>query len=219
MLSDEETAGLKKKLFSHIETNFPPEQILSAKSQIESMNSEQLEIFLEKNNIMIPDKNENVECVFCAIASDKIKSVKIDENEKAIAVFEINPISKGHCIIIPKEHSDIISKEAMSLTEKISKKIKEKFSPKNIEMSESKLFGHAIVNILPVYKDENFNSEKYHMTLEELEKIKEELASDFAELRDELCKRSREEKEETIKKEIESVEKIKEFFRLPKRIP
>lgn len=202
MLSEEEIEGIKKKLLSHIESNFPPEQILSAKSQIEAMNAEQLESFLEKNNIIVNEKEEDSKCVFCAIASEKIKSVKIRENEKAIAVLEINPVSKGHFIVIPREHSDEIAQEAAALAKELSKKVKEKFSPKEIEMSESKLFGHAIINVLPVYSNESFNSEKQHATIEELEKIKEEIESENK-------------KEETVM----PAEKIEEILRLPKRIP
>ncbi|MDD5012166.1 MAG: HIT domain-containing protein [Candidatus Nanoarchaeia archaeon] len=202
MLSGEEIIDIKQKLVSHIETTFPPEQILSAKSQIESMDSEQLEKFLEKNNILVNDKEEDSKCVFCAIASEKIKSVKIGENEKAIAVLEINPISKGHSIVVPKEHLDEAPKEAMHLAKEISKKIKEKFSPKEVEISESKLFGHAIINILPVYKDENLNSEKQHATIEELEKTKEEF-----------------QKEEEKEEEVIPVEEVEKFLWLPKRIP
>jgi len=198
MLSDEETEEIKKKINSHIETNFPPEQILSARSQIESMNSEQLEKFLEKNNIMMSDEKKD-ECVFCSIASGRIGSVKIGENEKAIAVLDINPISKGHSMIIPFEHNEVAPKEAMNLAEKISKEIKKKFSPKIVDFSKSKLFGHEVINILPVYKDEDFNSEKSHASMEELEKIKEEL------------------KKEEEEKPLE--EKEEKFLWLPKRIP
>ncbi len=206
MLSDEELKKIKQKLISHIETSFPPEQVLSAKSQIESMNSEQLEIFLEKNNILTSDESDKINegnCVFCAIVSGKINSVKIGENEKAIAVLDINPISKGHFLVIPFEHSDAVPKEAMILAEQISRKIKEKFSPKNVEISKSKLFGHEIINVLPVYKDENFDSEKSHVSTEELEKIKEELEREV----------------EEKKEEPKPVEKVKEFLWLPKRIP
>lgn len=202
MLSDEEIKEIKKKLITHVESNFPPEQIFSAKSQIESMDSEQLENFLEKNNIMVSDKKEDNECVFCAIASEKIKSVKIDENENAIAVLEINPISKGHFIVVPKEHSDNIPKEATELAKRVSEKVKKKLSAKNIEISESKLFGHSIINVLPVYSDENFSSEKKHAALDELEKIKEEL-----------------ERKEEKKEKIMSVEEVEKFLWLPKRIP
>jgi len=204
MLSDEETQEIKQKLFSHIESNFPEEQIENAKQQVESMNSEQLENFLNKNKLIKEkdsEKPEKDECVFCSIASDKIKSIKIGENKDAIAVLEINPISRGHSIIIPRKHTNKASKSALSLAKKISKNIKEKFSPKSVEISNSKLFGHEIINVLPVYNKENFNSERKPTRIEELEKVKEEL----------------EKKKEIIKKKSK-IEEIKNFW-LPKRIP
>lgn len=207
MLSDEETEEIKQKIISQVESTFPIEQIDSARQQIESMNSDQLETFLERNKMIKnqegnDSEQENEKCVFCSIVSDKIKSVKLEENEKAISILEINPISKGHTLIIPKEHLGKSPKEALSLAKKISKKIEQKFSPKSIKISKSKIFGHEVINILPIYNKENVNSERKSAKIEELEKIREEIEK---------------KKEKRIKKA--KVEKIKEFFWLPKRIP
>lgn len=202
MLSKEDSIEIKQKIISHIEQTFPEEQKFSAISQIESMSSEQLENFLEKNNMI--NNEESPGCVFCAIASDKIHSVKLGENEDAVAVLEINPISKGHTIIIPKEHSETASKKSFVLAEKISKKLKEKLGAKEVKTSASKLFGHEVITLLPIYENENFNSKKNSVKMEELEKIKEEIIEKL------------EDKEDELKSKIEEV---KEFFRLPKRIP
>ena len=202
MLSEEETEEIKQKIISQIESTFPPEQIESAKQQIEAMNSEELENFLERNKLI---KNENTEenneCVFCSIANGKIKSVKIGENEEAIAVLDINPLSKGHSLVIPKEHTDNAGKNVFNLAQKISEKLKEKFNPEKVEIQSSKLFGHEVINVIPKYKEDN--SEIKKASMEELEKIKIEL-----------------EKESVGETPKEStIEKIKEIFRLPKRIP
>ena len=206
MLSDEETEEIKQKLLSHIESTFPIEQVINAKKQVELMNSEQLENFLEKNKLIkeknLDEDSKSNECVFCSIASGKIQSVKIDENEDAIAVLEINPISKGHALIIPKNHVDKSSKKTLVLAKNISKRIKEKLKAKSIEISNSNLFGHEIINILPVYENESFNSKRKSVKIEELEKIKEELER---------------EKEKVEKKQ--KTKRIKNFFWLPKRIP
>ena len=208
MLSDEEAEDIKQKIISQIESSFPAEQIESARQQIESMNSDQLENFLERNNIIKDSGEKNNEelkkekCVFCSIASDKIKSVKLEENENAIAILEINPISRGHALIIPKGHLEKSPKEALSMAKKISKKIEKVFSPKSIEIAKSKMFGHEIINIIPIYNKESVNSERKPAKIEELEKIKEELEK---------------KKEKKIRKL--KVKKIKEFFWLPKRIP
>jgi len=202
-LSDEETEEIKQKLISHIESTFPEEQKSSARQQIELMDSEQLENFLKKNQIIKDDGNSKNECVFCSIASDKIRSCKIDENEKAIAVLDINPISKGHSLVIPREHTDNAQKEVLALAKKVSENIKKKLKPKKVEISKSELFGHEIINLLPVYDNEDFNSKRNSAKMEELEIVKEELEK----------KKSR----EKISKP--KTKKINEFLWLPKRIP
>ncbi len=36
-----------------------------------------------------------------------MQSYKLDENKSSLAVLEINPLSKGHSIVIPKKHQAI----------------------------------------------------------------------------------------------------------------
>lgn len=43
-------------------------------------------------------------CIFCAIAEGKIPSKKILENDKFLAFYDINPQTKVHALVIPKEH-------------------------------------------------------------------------------------------------------------------
>jgi histidine triad (HIT) family protein len=43
-------------------------------------------------------------CVFCDIVDKKIKALIIGENAGAIAFLDVNPISDGHTIVIPKNH-------------------------------------------------------------------------------------------------------------------
>ena len=202
MLSEQEAEEIKKKIIAQVESTFPVEQIATTRQQIEEMNSEEFEAFLERNQILKQDNpDENPGCVFCAIALGKIKSVKLDEDEKAVAVLDINPISKGHTLVIPKEH-EADEKEAMTLAKKISKLIKKKLKPKEIKISSSKLSGHTTISVLPVYSNENFDSERKKAVMEDLEKVKEEIEK-------ELIKKIRKPR----------IKKIKEFLWLPKRIP
>ena len=45
------------------------------------------------------------DCVFCAIAAGEIPSFKVYEDELVLAYLDINPFTKGHTLVIPKEHS------------------------------------------------------------------------------------------------------------------
>ena len=54
---------------------------------------------------MTKGKEETMEdCIFCMIIKGEIHSFKIYEDDKVFAFEDINPISKGHTLIIPKTH-------------------------------------------------------------------------------------------------------------------
>ena len=49
------------------------------------------------------------ECLFCKIAAGEIESYKVYEDSDVLAFLDINPLTLGHSVIIPKKHySNII---------------------------------------------------------------------------------------------------------------
>ncbi|MBC8418996.1 MAG: HIT family protein [Desulfobacteraceae bacterium] len=44
-------------------------------------------------------------CIFCKIVKGEIPSFKVYEDEKVFAFEDINPISPGHTLIIPRRHA------------------------------------------------------------------------------------------------------------------
>jgi histidine triad (HIT) family protein len=210
MLSKEQETQIKQQILQQIDSSFPEDKKAEAKAQLEAMDSEQLEQFVQQNNAAQSNSNgagaagtsTEQQCVFCAIISGDINSYKLEENASAVAILEINPISEGHTIIIPKKHSEKIPASAQKLAEKVSKLLKTKLKPKDILISPAILFGHAIINVLPVYKDETLESEKHKASPDELE------AS---------LKKILQEEKKPIKKP--KPKKIKEKLWLPKRIP
>ncbi len=44
-------------------------------------------------------------CLFCGIVAGTIPSQQVAENERAIAFMDINPGTRGHLLVIPREHS------------------------------------------------------------------------------------------------------------------
>ena len=209
MISEEQAKEIKKQIIQQIESTFPEDKKSQAKKQIELMNPEQLEEFLEKNKLIASQLSGNQgtqECIFCSIISEKIPSYKVDENKSASAILEINPISTAHILIIPKKHSSFkekIPKDISSLSKKISKKIKKEFSPKEILTSKTSLFGHDVINLVPVYENETLDSERRQAKKEELEELQKILTK---------------KKKETIKKSKHQKIDEKKLW-LPKRIP
>jgi len=43
-------------------------------------------------------------CIFCRIIKGEIPSFKLYESEKTLAFLDINPLSRGHSLVIPKHH-------------------------------------------------------------------------------------------------------------------
>lgn len=44
------------------------------------------------------------QCIFCHIATGRVASKKVYEDDKVVCVLDINPGTPGHVLIIPKEH-------------------------------------------------------------------------------------------------------------------
>jgi len=45
-----------------------------------------------------------MDCIFCKIINKEIPSKVVAENDKAIAFLDVNPVAKGHTLVIPKKH-------------------------------------------------------------------------------------------------------------------
>ena len=72
------------------------------------------------------------ECIFCLIAQGKIPSSKVYESDSLYAFLDLNPMQKGHTLLIPKKHAkDIfdldpaLGSELVSAMQKISRAIME----------------------------------------------------------------------------------------------
>lgn len=48
------------------------------------------------------------ECVFCKIAAGILPSYKIYEDSNFLAFLDINPVTDGHTLLVPKQHFDYV---------------------------------------------------------------------------------------------------------------
>lgn len=44
------------------------------------------------------------DCIFCAIAKADIPSAKVYEDDRVFAFLDINPLRRGHVLVIPRNH-------------------------------------------------------------------------------------------------------------------
>tara|TARA_Y100000310_G_scaffold94756_1_gene92491 strand:+ start:469 stop:1173 length:705 start_codon:yes stop_codon:yes gene_type:complete len=181
VFTPEQIEYVKKQILVQVD-KMPQENKEEIKEQIKSLNGEQLDAFLKQNNIQVTkdgqlqqkgqEGQEEVggekgvegegQCIFCSIVQGKMPSYKIAENKKAVAILEINPLSKGHSIVLPLEHikTEKLPKSVLGLAQKIAKKIKTKLKPEDIKIETSSFMGHAMVNVIPIYKDGKLEKSK-----------------------------------------------------------
>jgi histidine triad (HIT) family protein len=183
-ISKEQSVEIKKQIIGQVESSQMENKGEIIKS-IKEMNEEELEGFLKANNIPIsgldqpqgqPSPGGQGEgCVFCSIIKGEVPSHKLEETNKAIAILELNPLSEGHSIVLPKEHVgvDKLPKSAMTLAQKIAKRIKKKLKSEDIKIETSNFQGHTFINIIPIYPNKNL--EKKQASEAELKKLQNKL--------------------------------------------
>lgn len=119
--------------------------------------------------------------IFTKIIKREIPAFIIHEDDLFIAFLDINPIQKGHTLIIPKTEidyffdieDDLLSKMLL-FTKKIAKAIKKTIECKKISMSVIGLeVPHAHIHLIPINKmsDANFSNDPIKMSDEDMHKI------------------------------------------------
>lgn len=66
------------------------------------------------------------ECIFCKIVRGEIPCFKVYEDERVLAFEDINPLSEGHTLLIPKNHAENlweIPEEDLIAIHRASKKV------------------------------------------------------------------------------------------------
>ncbi len=44
------------------------------------------------------------DCIFCKIVAGQLPSTKVYEDDDFLVFMDINPVTRGHCLLIPKAH-------------------------------------------------------------------------------------------------------------------
>ena len=50
------------------------------------------------------------DCLFCKIVAGEIPATRVHEDERTVAFMDINPATRGHVLVVPREHTrDLLS--------------------------------------------------------------------------------------------------------------
>ena len=84
------------------------------------------------------------ECVFCKICQGQLPSMKVYEDERTLAIMDINPLTSGHCLVLTKAHaatlweSDAEDLQAAILTsQKVANALREAVKPDGLNVLQA----------------------------------------------------------------------------------
>lgn len=129
-------------------------------------------------------------CIFCKIANGEIPSVSPYEDEDFKVIFDLNPASRGHALILPKEHfadlyelDDETASRVLTVAKKVTTVLKEELGcdgynlvQNNGEAAGQTVF-HFHMHMIPRYKSDKVNItwEPGTMDKEDMENLAEKI--------------------------------------------
>jgi len=127
--------------------------------------------------------------LFSRIVNGEIPSYKVAENKDCLAFLDINPLVKGHVLVIPKKEVDYIFdlddelyKSLWLFSKQVSHAVKKAIPCKRIGVAVIGLeVPHAHIHLIPMNRvsDMNFASPKLSISKEELQQISEKISREF----------------------------------------
>ncbi len=110
-------------------------------------------------------------CLFCKIIKKEIPAEIIYEDEKTLAILDINPRAPGHAMVLPKVHGETILDlpeneigPLFSAVKKITRLIQKSLKPEGftIGINHGKISGQVIdhlhIHIIPRFKNDEGSS-------------------------------------------------------------
>ncbi len=124
--------------------------------------------------------------IFSKIINGEIPCYKVAENDKFFAFLDINPVQKGHTLVVPKEEIDYIFdiddddiQEMMLFAKQVAVKIKNAIPCVKVGVAVIGLeVPHAHIHLVPMQNegDLDFKRPKLQLTQEEFVEIQHKLA-------------------------------------------
>lgn len=125
--------------------------------------------------------------IFSRIVAGEIPCYKVAENDKFFAFLDINPLVKGHTLVIPKQEVDYIFDlsdediaEMQVFAKKVAAAIKAAFPCQKVGQAVIGLeVPHAHIHLIPIQKESDmlFSNPKLKLSPEEFKEIAEKLQS------------------------------------------
>ncbi len=107
-------------------------------------------------------------CVFCSIVDHTIPSKVVYEDDNVLAILDINPLSKGHTVVMPKKHvtslleaDEETTSRVMHVVHKLSNQVVTNLNAdgcnilSNCKEAAGQSVDHMHIHIIPRYNGDN----------------------------------------------------------------
>ncbi len=107
------------------------------------------------------------DCIFCKIVAGELPATIVDEDERTVSFMDINPATRGHALVIPRDHSrDLlaVSQEdldaCMRAAQRLAQKVTDRLGADGINLLNScgraawQTVFHFHVHVVPRYDDD-----------------------------------------------------------------
>ncbi len=109
-------------------------------------------------------------CVFCDIVSGKSPCYLVEESRLSVCILDINPLQRGHCLVIPKRHikfwyemSEEETSDLYNLARRVSLRLMKKYKADFItQYARGRRIPHTHIFLIPTFSkdplDRYFNA-------------------------------------------------------------
>lgn len=125
------------------------------------------------------------DCIFCKIIKGEIPSYTIYEDDKMKAFLDVNPVSNGHVLLIPKKHyknfldtpDELIKEMYHIIKTKIYPLLEEKLKITGLSICQiGKDVNHYHLHLIPQYENEEFEFKYNKENIKDVEEIYNKLS-------------------------------------------
>lgn len=107
------------------------------------------------------------DCLFCGIVAGEVPGQIVDSDEHTVAFMDINPATRGHALVVPRQHSaDLMEVSDEDLTHtmlaarRLARRIRDTLDPDGFNILNScgsaawQTVFHFHVHVIPRYADD-----------------------------------------------------------------
>jgi histidine triad (HIT) family protein len=107
------------------------------------------------------------DCIFCQIAAGKLPAQIIAEDERTVSFMDINPVTRGHALVIPRRHAtDVLDIPSVDLdatmlsAQALARTMSDRLGADGVNLLNScgqaawQTVFHFHVHVIPRYRDD-----------------------------------------------------------------